>query len=176
MKQMFYSLSQLTSAGLVILPVVILVDQRLSPGALHTWLLLKSLAGSASATPPFSRAYFCKLAGINRSTLYSHLQKLSSLGYLTAHKVTRTELVVSFPAELLELQMAEKNDIAASLKDSVNNHKSENESILRGNDVQKNGQSTISRNPVDLYRELTHLTPNRTQRQQIDAHATDLDA
>ncbi len=101
------------------MPAILLFDQRLSPGARYTWLLLKSLAGSAPATPPISRADFCKLAEIHRSTLYSHLGKLSDLGYLSVHKVSRTELVFGFPAEMLELEMAEKNDIAASLKDSL---------------------------------------------------------
>lgn len=123
-------------------------DRRLSPGALITWPLLKSLAGSASATPSLSRADFCKLAGINRSTLYSHLQKLSDLGYLTRHQISRFELGISFPAELLDHELVEKNDIVASLKDSEFNNMPDDKWRLGGGDVQRIEHSTISRNPI----------------------------
>ncbi len=55
-------------------------------------------------------------------------------------------------------------------------HLSKKESLLRGDDVQKNEHSTISTDPVSLYRELTHLTPNRAQRELIDDDVSDLDA
>ena len=83
MKQMYYyNLSQLASAGFVLLPVVMLVDRRSSPGALLTWLLLRSLAGKAAISPALERSEICQLAGIQRTTLHRHLKKLTSLGYL----------------------------------------------------------------------------------------------
>lgn len=170
---MFYNLAQLASAGFVLLPVVMLVDRRLSPGALHTWLLLRSLAGEAAISPALERSEICRLAGIQRTTLHRHLKKLTSLGYLQVHSIGRRELSASFPPLLVDPAVFQKNNLPTSLKDSLLNLDEYRERLMRGAQGSKNN-TPASTNPVDMYRELTHLTPNAEQRQQIEDRVTEL--
>lgn len=77
-------------------PAALLQDPTLSPTALHTWALLRCLAGPQGETAPTTISELCRYTGKSRTVLYQHLALLKQRGALRWHGAGQGALVIAF--------------------------------------------------------------------------------
>ena len=164
----------------------LLLDRSLPPPTSHTWALLRALAWGRDETPPFSLDQFANLTGKKASTVYGHMAILRNRDALRWRSADLGTLIVSFP-ELAEPSVEGDQAFSRNLEKPSLNAPSENQldsnlESLRGDAFQKSGidfqesgkssQNTTS--PAQLYRSITRISPNPTQRASIAAVISDL--
>ena len=69
----------------ILIPQALLFGDGFPACLAHTWLQLRSLAGEAGRTPPFSSEGLARLTGKSLATLYRHLRRLKAAGFLDWH-------------------------------------------------------------------------------------------
>ena len=85
--------------GSISLPLDFALNRSLSPGALHTWVLLRLLALDGLETPALSLLQISEYTGKHPSTIYVHLAVLKRLGAVSWRSVDFGVIVISFSAD-----------------------------------------------------------------------------